>query len=101
MDRLICGDVGFGKTEIAMRASFICMSAGFQVVMICPKVLLVNQHYKTFYRRFKDFGYKIAKISRLERNNLKKEIKTGISKGDVNFSFQHMQYLLKMFHLII
>ena len=37
MDRLICGDVGFGKTEIAMRASFICMSAGFQVVMICPR----------------------------------------------------------------
>ena len=46
MDRLICGDVGFGKTEIAMRAAFITVSAGFQVAMICPKVLLVNQHYR-------------------------------------------------------
>ena len=41
-------DVGFGKTEIAMRAAFITVSAGFQVVLICPKVLLVNQHYETF-----------------------------------------------------
>ena len=48
MDRLVCGDVGFGKTEIAMRAAFIAISAGYQVAMICPKVLLVNQHYDTF-----------------------------------------------------
>ena len=48
MDRLICGDVGFGKTEIAMRAAFITISGGFQVAMICPKILLVNQHFNTF-----------------------------------------------------
>ena len=66
MDRLICGDVGFGKTEIAMRAAFIATSAGYQVAMICPKVLLVNQHYDTFNRRFSNFNYTISKISRLE-----------------------------------
>ena len=48
MDRLICGDVGFGKTEIAMRAAFITISGGFKVAMICPKILLVNQHFNTF-----------------------------------------------------
>ena len=48
MDRLICGDVGFGKTEIAMRAVFIAVSNGYQVAIICPKLLLVNQHTKTF-----------------------------------------------------
>ena len=66
MDRLVCGDVGFGKTEIAMRAAFISISAGFQVAMICPKVLLVNQHYETFNKRFRNFNYNISKISRLE-----------------------------------
>ena len=66
MDRLVCGDVGFGKTEIAMRAAFIAISAGYQVAMICPKVLLVNQHYETFRKRFDNFNYNIFKISRLE-----------------------------------
>ena len=65
MDRLVCGDVGFGKTEIAMRAAFICISAGFQVVMICPKVLLVNQHYETFIKRFKEFVIKFQKCQGL------------------------------------
>ena len=53
MDRLICGDVGFGKTEIAMRASFISVSAGYQVALICPKLLLVNQHIKNFKKDLK------------------------------------------------
>jgi len=51
MDRLICGDVGFGKTEIAMRAAFLILSSGFQVAIVCPKVLLVEQHFKTFCKR--------------------------------------------------
>ena len=84
MDRLVCGDVGFGKTEIAMRASFMCLSAGYQVVMICPKVLLVNQHFKTFSERFNKFNYRISKISRFESNNEKKKIKEELTKGKVN-----------------
>ena len=75
MDRLICGDVGFGKTEIAMRAAFITISGGFQVAMICPKILLVNQHFNTFKKRFGNFNYKISKISRLENINEKKKLK--------------------------
>ncbi len=66
MDRLICGDVGFGKTEIAMRAAFISVSSGYQVAIICPKLLLVNQHHETFKKRFNNFSYKIEKITRLE-----------------------------------
>ena len=73
MDRLVCGDVGFGKTEIAMRAAFIAISAGYQVAMICPKVLLVNQHYETFKKRFYNFNYAISKISRLESYGKKKK----------------------------
>ena len=84
MDRLICGDVGFGKTEIAMRAAFITVSAGFQVALICPKVLLVNQHYETFKKRFYGFNYKISKISRLESHTKKKEIIDNIYSGSVD-----------------
>ena len=72
MDRLICGDVGFGKTEIAMRAAFLVLSSGYQVAVICPKVLLVNQHFKTFTKRFMGFDYTIEKISRFEKVSKKK-----------------------------
>ena len=81
MDRLICGDVGFGKTEIAMRASFLVLSSGFQVVVICPKVLLVNQHFETFVKRFKGFNYNIEKISRFESYAEKKIIKDKLKLG--------------------
>ena len=74
MDRLVCGDVGFGKTEIAMRAAFVAVSAGFQVAIVCPKLLLVNQHFSNFKRRFENFNYNIEKISRLESISKKKEI---------------------------
>ena len=73
MDRLICGDVGFGKTEIAMRAAFLVLSSGYQVAVICPKVLLVNQHFKTFGKRFNGFDYTIEKISRFEKIGKKKK----------------------------
>ena len=51
MDRLICGDVGFGKTEICNASSFFDLSSGFQVAIVCPKVLLVEQHFKTFCKK--------------------------------------------------
>ena len=55
MDRLICGDVGFGKTEVAIRASFVVASSGKQVAIVAPTTILVEQHFKTFEDRFKDF----------------------------------------------
>ena len=84
MDRLICGDVGFGKTEIAMRSAFLAVNAGFQVALICPKLLLVNQHYETFKKRFSKFKCEIEKISRFESISKKKKIKENISSGYIN-----------------
>ena len=55
MDRLICGDVGFGKTEVALRAAFIAAMTGRQVALVAPTTLLVRQHYKNFVTRFKGF----------------------------------------------
>ena len=82
MDRLICGDVGFGKTEVAMRAAYIVADNSFKVVMLCPTTLLVNQHYKNFLERFKDTDIEIIKISRIESQLQKKQIieKLQISK---------------------
>ena len=81
MDRLICGDVGFGKTEIAMRAAFLVLSSGYQVAVICPKVLLANQHFKTFTKRFSGFDYTIKKISRFEKTSTKSKIKDKLKLG--------------------
>ncbi|VAV87810.1 Transcription-repair coupling factor [hydrothermal vent metagenome] len=65
MDRLICGDVGFGKTEVALRAAFLGVMEGFQVAIIAPTTLLVRQHYKTFTDRFRGLPVKIGHLSRL------------------------------------
>jgi transcription-repair coupling factor (superfamily II helicase) len=64
MDRLICGDVGFGKTEVALRAAFIAAMEGKQVAVLAPTTLLVEQHYQNFTTRFADFPVKIAELSR-------------------------------------
>jgi len=83
MDRLICGDVGFGKTEVALRASLIAVLAGKQVAVVVPTTLLARQHYYTFTERFRGFPVKIAQASRLvspkERAEVKKGIKSAIS----------------------
>ena len=65
MDRLICGDVGFGKTEVALRASLIAVLAGKQVAVVVPTTLLARQHFHTFTERFRGFPVKIAQASRL------------------------------------
>ncbi|MET7013698.1 transcription-repair coupling factor [Uliginosibacterium flavum] len=64
MDRLVCGDVGFGKTEVALRAAFIAINDGKQVVVLCPTTLLAEQHFQTFSDRFADWPVKIAELSR-------------------------------------
>lgn len=66
MDRLVCGDVGFGKTEVALRATFACVMAGKQAVILCPTTLLAEQHAKTFKDRFTHFPVQIAELSRFK-----------------------------------
>jgi len=65
MDRLVCGDVGFGKTEIAMRACFKAVTAGKQVAFLAPTTILAEQHYENFLERIGDFPIKVAVLSRL------------------------------------
>ena len=83
MDRLICGDVGFGKTEVILRASFLAVNNSKQVVVIVPTTVLAKQHYKTFQSRFSNYAYKIDLISRAitnkDKNNIFHEIKDGKS----------------------
>ncbi len=66
MDRLVCGDVGFGKTEVALRAAFCAVAGGKQVAVLCPTTLLCEQHYQTFVDRFADWPVKVAEISRFK-----------------------------------
>ena len=66
MDRLVCGDVGFGKTEVALRAAFCAVAGGKQVAVLCPTTLLCEQHFQTFADRFADWPVKIAEISRFK-----------------------------------
>ncbi len=84
MDRLICGDVGFGKTEVAMRAAFVAAMAGMQVAIVAPTTLLVRQHYAGFLKRFEGFGLRIEQLSRLATAKEVKETKEGLTNGDVN-----------------
>ena len=64
MDRLVCGDVGFGKTEVALRAAFVAVADGKQVAVLVPTTLLAEQHFQTFSDRFADWPVKIAELSR-------------------------------------
>ena len=84
MDRLICGDVGFGKTEVAIRAAFICAMNGKQVAMLAPTTLLTEQHYQNFVNRFASFPIKIAEISRFKTKNEINEILELVKNGQID-----------------
>ncbi len=84
MDRLICGDVGFGKTEIAMRAVFLAVNAGFQVAVLVPTTLLARQHFETFSKRFSGWPIRIAQLSRLKARVLAEDIKKDVASGLVD-----------------
>ncbi|MCP5001400.1 MAG: transcription-repair coupling factor, partial [Hyphomicrobiales bacterium] len=84
MDRLVCGDVGFGKTEVALRASFVAAMTGLQVAVVVPTTLLARQHYKTFTDRFHGLPINIAQASRLVGSKALSEAKLGISDGTVD-----------------
>ncbi|MUG78022.1 transcription-repair coupling factor [Commensalibacter melissae] len=84
MDRLICGDVGFGKTEVALRATFIVAMNGGQVAVVVPTTLLARQHYQTFVKRFEGFPVKIAQLSRMVTSKNAAQIKKELADGNVN-----------------
>ncbi len=84
MDRLVCGDVGFGKTEVALRAAFVAAMSGKQVAVIGPTTLLARQHHRTFVERFAGFPLKIGRLSRLVPAREAKETKAGLADGSVN-----------------
>jgi len=84
MDRLVCGDVGFGKTEVALRAAFVAVSQGKQVAIIVPTTLLCRQHYRTFQDRFQGFPYRIEQISRLVKAATAQKIRQDIENGKVS-----------------
>lgn len=83
MDRLVCGDVGFGKTEIALRAAFVAAASGKQVALIVPTTLLARQHYLNFSQRFKDTGIEVALLSRLVKPKDAEKLKERLKKGEV------------------
>ncbi len=83
VDRIICGDVGFGKTEIALRAMVKSVNSGRQAVMICPTTILANQHYHNFKKRLKKLPIKIAMLSRLQTKKEQKKIIKNIGKIDI------------------
>ncbi|WP_439710234.1 transcription-repair coupling factor [Demequina lignilytica] len=84
MDRLVCGDVGFGKTEIAVRAAFKAIQEGTQVAVLCPTTLLVKQHVDTFAERFGQFPVKVAALSRFQTDKEAKEVIEGLADGSVD-----------------
>jgi transcription-repair coupling factor (superfamily II helicase) len=84
MDRLVCGDVGFGKTEVALRAAFTVALAGFQVAVVVPTTLLARQHYATFQQRFKGLPVHVAQASRLVASKELSAVKAGLRDGSID-----------------
>lgn len=85
MDRLLCGDVGFGKTELAFRAAFKAILSGKQVALLCPTTLLCRQHFEVAQARFATFGVRLAQLSRLVPDALQKSVIDGLAKGEIDF----------------
>ena len=84
MDRLVCGDVGFGKTEVALRAAFVAVLGGKQVAVLAPTTLLTEQHFQNFADRFADWPVKIAELSRFKSGKELKAAMAGLADGSVD-----------------
>ena len=84
MDRLLSGDVGFGKTEVAMNAIFVVAKSGYQSMFVAPTTLLSNQHYKSLQKRFMSFGIKVARLDRFVSAKEKKSILKALEDGDID-----------------
>ncbi len=83
MDRLLCGDVGFGKTEVALRAAFKCCQDARQVMVLCPTTILAQQHYETFVKRFSPFDVRVSVLSRFVTPAQQRRALKGFQDGDV------------------
>ncbi|MCD6042245.1 MAG: transcription-repair coupling factor, partial [Burkholderiales bacterium] len=84
MDRLVCGDVGFGKTEVALRAAYAAVADNKQVVILCPTTLLAEQHFQTFSDRFGEWPVKIAELSRFRSSKESAEIVRKLESGEID-----------------
>jgi transcription-repair coupling factor (superfamily II helicase) len=84
MDRLICGDVGYGKTEVALRAAFVAVMSGKQVAVLAPTTILVQQHLQTFQRRFRNYPIRVETLSRFQTSKGTQQVLKDLSKGLVD-----------------
>ena len=84
MDRLLCGDVGFGKTEVSIRAAFKAVDNGYQVAVLVPTTVLAEQHFRTFRERFSEFPFEIARLSRFCSRQEERDIVAGLKEGAVD-----------------
>ncbi len=84
MDRLLCGDVGYGKTEVAMRAAFKAVMSGYQVAYLVPTTILASQHYQNFKQRMSNYPIRVGLLSRFVTGNQQKEILRGLATGEVD-----------------
>ena len=98
MDRLVCGDVGFGKTEVALRAAFVMAMSGKQVALVCPTTLLARQHYKNFVERLQGFPLNVGRLSRLVPAAESKKTKDGIADGTTDIVIGTHAVLAKSVH---
>lgn len=98
MDRLLCGDVGFGKTEVAIRAAFKAISEHKQVAFLCPTTVLSQQHYRTFMHRFENYPVKIAVLNRFVPDSHAKEILKEVEKGQIDVLIGTHRILSKDVH---
>ncbi len=85
MDRLLCGDVGFGKTEVAFRAAYLCILAGRQAALMCPSTVLSEQHYQTAVERMSAFGVRVAVLNRFKTPKQQEQILAELAKGNIDF----------------
>lgn len=97
MDHLLCGDVGFGKTEVAMRCAFKAITNNKQVAFLCPTTILSMQHYKTVTKRFENTGANVALVNRFVSNAKIKEIKEGLKNGTIDIVIGTHKLLNKSF----
>ncbi len=95
MDRLVCGDVGFGKTEVAVRAIFKAITSGKQVILLAPTTILAQQHWRTFYNRFSPYPIKVSLLNRFKTNIEKKDIYSGLKNNKIDLVIATHQILGK------
>jgi transcription-repair coupling factor (superfamily II helicase) len=98
MDRLVCGDVGFGKTEVALRAAFRVAMGGKQVAILCPTTVLAQQHFRTFEARLRDYPIRIAALSRFQGEKEQRETLLALKEGKVEIAIGTHRLLSKDVH---